>query len=187
MIVQAISSTVLCVVVVGVGLRGRMEAPHDVEQQRQHEHRDQGDDHQQQVVQRLHLLHQRRVGRRKVHLPVMGHADDGRLLLLRLGASRRSQGPPAAFRRECPNTLADHAFCPLSPPALWRVPTRKIPRNSKRLVPDMGVGGNRVFDCGRYVAASRSHRAFGAATAHLRSAGALNAAVASTRRRGLAP
>ncbi|MCX7360399.1 MAG: hypothetical protein NTV97_00665, partial [Alphaproteobacteria bacterium] len=64
-----------------------MEAPHHIDQQRQHEQRDQDDDHQQEIVQPGDVAHQRRVGGRETHLPIVRHAED----LLRPGARGEHQ------------------------------------------------------------------------------------------------
>ena len=91
-------------------------------------------------MQRLDLLHQRRVGTPGSPSASHGARRSRASSLLRLGASPPSQGPPAAIRRTMPkHRLPTMRSVPLSPPRCRGIPTRKIPRNSKRLVPDIGV------------------------------------------------
>ena len=166
MIVQAISSTVLWVVVRRRRVARGVEAAHDVEQQRQHEQRDQGDDHQQQVVQRRDLLHQRRVGGREAHLPIVGHADRPASWPAPAAPDATAKDRQQRSEENAQTPLADHTFCPLSPLLSSRDSDLQNPPQFKAVSTRYRSGGNGFSSAARYVAASRSRRAFGAATAH---------------------
>ena len=89
-----------------------MEAPHRVEQQAQHEHADQRDDDQQEVVQRFDLLHHRREGRREVRSANRA----ARRRSAAPGRCPRSQARRSPPSRKCPKRACRSCNRPFSRP-----------------------------------------------------------------------
>ena len=77
----------------GNGVRLGVELHHHIDQQRQHEERDHGDDRQQQaIVEPVNSFHGRRRRLLQAHLPRLGIAFDG------LGFGHARKGPPKSPR-----------------------------------------------------------------------------------------